>query len=256
MRSAGDNHLHEQLADYLRDLIAEGHLQPGDTLPSEAELCRKFSSSRSPVRQAITTLRREGLISGGQGRRSIVQSPAATQSFGTLISFTEWCRSLEVTPGQRTLLLSRTSATAASESPDPFVASASAELGLSPEDNFVHLLRLRFMNDRPAMLERAAFPLHVGRLLFDFDTDSGSIYEYLTSQGVELYRAENRIDALAASESDATQLDVDTHSPLLRVRRRTTDTRGRVLEVADDRYLPKHTSFTIVNTRDASPTTP
>lgn len=105
------------------------------------------------------------------------------------------------------------------------------------------------MNGTPAMLERASFPLEVGRHLLAFDTDSGSIFEHLSAQGVELYRAENAIGAIPAPEYDATHLEVSPGSCLLRVRRRTSDPRGGVLEIADDRYLPEYTEFTIVNTR-------
>ncbi|MDP9851568.1 GntR family transcriptional regulator [Corynebacterium lowii] len=224
---------------YLRGLISSGELHPGDPIPSEAELCRLFHASRSPVRQAIASLRTAGLLSGGQGRRSIVQSQASTQSFSTLLSFTEWCHSMGVTPGQRTLELARR----------PGHPDITEQLGLEPGSPVVEVLRLRSMNGTPAMLERAAFPLEVGQHLLAFDTDSGSIFEHLSKQGVELYRAENTIGAIPAPEEDAELLGVAPHSPLLRVQRRTSDSRGRVLEVADDRYLPELTEFTIVNTR-------
>lgn len=51
---------HKKIADYLRALIKEEEIKAGEFLPSEAELCSKFDSSRGPVRQAIATLRAEG----------------------------------------------------------------------------------------------------------------------------------------------------------------------------------------------------
>lgn len=234
--------LHVQLQDYLREMITSGELRPGDAIPSEAELCRRFNSSRSPVRQAVTALRTEGLISGGQGRRSIVQSPASSQSFTTLLSFTEWCRSLGAVAGQRTLELAQR----------PGTDEVTEAFGLEPGTRVVEVLRLRSMDGEPAMLERAVFPPDVGRHLFDFDTDAGSIYEHLTAAGVELYRAENRIDALAAPDVDAAHLGVASGAPLLRVQRRTSDPRGRLLEIADDRYLPDRAAFTVVNTRSGA----
>ncbi|RRQ12155.1 GntR family transcriptional regulator [Corynebacterium bovis] len=231
--------LHVQIAHHLRELITSGDLRPGDELPSEAELCRRFRTSRSPVRQALTALRTEGLISAGQGRRSVVLSQASSQSFSTLLSFTEWCRSLGVTPGQWTLELARR----------PASEETAELLDTDPAAPVVEILRLRSMDGTPVMLERATFPLDVGRHLFDVDTDACSIYEHLTSRGIELYRAEHRIDALAAPEADAAVLGTDPGSPLLRVRRQTTDLRGRVVELADDRYLPEHATFTVVNTR-------
>src|SRR2546426_8452427 len=76
------NLLHRSVAAELRDRIRRGDLPVGASLPSEAQLCREFVSSRGPVRQALATLREEGLIGGGRGRRPValdaVPAPALT----------------------------------------------------------------------------------------------------------------------------------------------------------------------------------
>lgn len=56
--------LHITIAKELQRRITSGALSQGDLLPSEAELCEEFAASRGPVRQAIASLRAEGLISG------------------------------------------------------------------------------------------------------------------------------------------------------------------------------------------------
>ena len=73
--------LHRTLADELRTRIRGGALGAGALLPSEAELCREFSTSRGPVRQALAALRDEGLIGGGQGRRPVVLDTVPAQPF-------------------------------------------------------------------------------------------------------------------------------------------------------------------------------
>ena len=77
---------HSIIADYLRNLIRGKDLSPGDFLPSEAELCAQFSSSRGPVRQAVAALRSEGLISSGRGRRSVVLGRFTSESFDSIFS--------------------------------------------------------------------------------------------------------------------------------------------------------------------------
>lgn len=54
-----------------REILEEG-LTPGSRLPSEAELCERFKSSRGPVRQALAALEQEGLIYRVQGAGSFV----------------------------------------------------------------------------------------------------------------------------------------------------------------------------------------
>ncbi|MGR6914340.1 GntR family transcriptional regulator [[Actinomadura] parvosata] len=63
-------YLYQAIARELRGEIERGELQPGTTLPSEAQLRRQHGVSRSTVRQALAVLEQEGLIASehGQGR--------------------------------------------------------------------------------------------------------------------------------------------------------------------------------------------
>lgn len=230
---------HEAVAAYLRDAIESGELSPGDRLPSESELCRRFSTSRGPVRRAMATLRAEGLIASARGRRSVVLDTVPTQSFDDLVSFTQWCRGTGKTPGQHTLWMARRPS-------DPALA---ANLGITAGDPVVSLYRLRSMDDEPVMVERLNYPLEVGRHVLAFDPDSGSIYQHLTESGVDIDHAIRTIDAVGASAEDAELLDVVEGSPLLRVRRRAYDRDGVTLEDSDDRYLPGTVSFTLTSSR-------
>src|SRR5688500_3219162 len=56
-----------QLADALRNLLEKGELKPGDKLPSELELMGAYGVSRTVVREAISSLKAENLISTQQG---------------------------------------------------------------------------------------------------------------------------------------------------------------------------------------------
>ncbi len=63
-----------QLANIIRRLIAEGAFRPGDQLPSEAQLCRRYGISPMTVRRSINMLADEGLISTAQGRGTFVKA--------------------------------------------------------------------------------------------------------------------------------------------------------------------------------------
>ena len=54
--------LYNQLVAIIKRHISAGILVPGDLLPSESELCKALSISRSTVRQAIGALESEGLV--------------------------------------------------------------------------------------------------------------------------------------------------------------------------------------------------
>ncbi len=59
---------HQQLKEYLKNLIFQGKLTPGEQLPSENSLARQFKISRHTVRQSFGELEQEGLIYREQGR--------------------------------------------------------------------------------------------------------------------------------------------------------------------------------------------
>ena len=63
---------YEEIARCLKDRIRSGAYIPGQKLPSEAELCREFSTSRLSVRGAIGQLSAQGLIQTHQGKGSFV----------------------------------------------------------------------------------------------------------------------------------------------------------------------------------------
>lgn len=58
--------------NYLEGKIVQGTLNPGDKLPSESELCAKFSVSRGPVRAALDKLTAIGLVFKKKGGGSYV----------------------------------------------------------------------------------------------------------------------------------------------------------------------------------------
>lgn len=233
---------HEKITTYLRRAIGKGQFAAGEPLPSEAELCRQFDSSRGTVRQALTNLRREGLISSGRGRRSVVLASVPTQSIDGVLSFTNWCELSGFVPGQQT------------QSIDVLRADLGLALTLdiSPRDPVVSIHRLRLTNGKPAMVERLNHPYPVGKHLLEFDTDSGSIYQHLLDSGVDINNAIRTIDAIAADESDADLLGVEPGAPLLRVQRRAFDKHGTPVEASDDRYLPELANF-VINTVRGTP---
>ncbi len=81
--------LYEQMASQIRDQIVGGKLSAGDKLPNERSLAEQFNVSRTVVREALKTLKQEGLIEVRPGTGTFVvdaTGEAFTQSFGLLMS--------------------------------------------------------------------------------------------------------------------------------------------------------------------------
>ncbi|MEU6841496.1 GntR family transcriptional regulator [Streptomyces sp. NPDC046716] len=236
--SAESGPLHQRLGAEFRRRIEAGEWPEGQPVPSEAQLCEEFGTSRGPVRQALAQLRAEGHLVGGRGKPPVARRVTPSQPFASLMSFTQWARSIGRAPGQFTVEVARRRAG----------AEAAARLGLDEGEPVVDLIRLRKLDGVPAMVERSTFLLDAGVHLFAVDPDAGSVYEALIARGVDLHHARHTIDAIAAGPQDADLLGIDPGQPLLRVRRLAFTRDGTPVEYADDRYLPSMATFTIENT--------
>lgn len=234
--------IHSVVTAALRERIVGGQLAVGDALPSESELCAEFGSSRGPVRQALATLRGEGLISTSQGKVPVVIARPLDHSIDDFFSFSAWVQGTGRQPGQHTIEIAR-------RLPTREIAD---KLGIGPGEFVVDCVRLRTIDGQPVMLERSSFIESVGRELFSFDTDAGSIYGELIERGFPLDHGVHTIDAVAADELDAAQLDVPLGTPLVRVVRITSSDEGQAMEYADDRYRADRAKLTIRNSRTTS----
>jgi DNA-binding GntR family transcriptional regulator len=69
--------VYRQLARILREQIQVGELRPGSALPSEAALSQTFGVGRDAVRDALASLRSEGLVITTRGIGTFVREPAS-----------------------------------------------------------------------------------------------------------------------------------------------------------------------------------
>jgi DNA-binding GntR family transcriptional regulator len=64
-----------QLVNILKDQIAQGIYLPGNRLPSESELCKRYEVSPMTVRRSINVLLDQGIVSTIQGSGTYVKAP-------------------------------------------------------------------------------------------------------------------------------------------------------------------------------------
>lgn len=77
----GRGRLSDRVAAELESRILWGDPEPGNRLPTEAELCELFDVSRSVVRDALRTLVARGLVRVGPGQGIVVTDPS-DEAFG------------------------------------------------------------------------------------------------------------------------------------------------------------------------------
>ena len=212
----------------LRELVATA--KPGDRLPSERTLSRRWNAARMTVRRATDSLIAEGLVARRHGSGTYVL-PAPVVRFLALTSFTEDMRDRGLVPSSRLLAFDLRPA-------DPDDA---ARLGVEPGEPIQRFTRLRLGSGEPMAIEtvwiEAALvpglePAHL----------TGSLYQLLADRyGLAPGSAKATIEPLLPDASTRELLGTDARQAALFVRMTDLEPGGRVLMAADciyrgDRY--------------------
>jgi GntR family transcriptional regulator len=187
----------------LKEIVLEHIRQapPGETIPTEHELCAQFDISRPTVRQALSELVSEGYLSRAKGRRTEVAKPRIRQDFLTILeSYNKEMRDKGLQPLTRVLDCSVMDA-------EPTVAEA---LELTPAAGVIHLERLRFADDEPIVLVSSYLPYERLRGLENEDLEERSLYEIIERDfGFSIDRAVRTLQAELAGQMEAELLQID-----------------------------------------------
>ena len=215
---------HRRIEQALRERIVG--LQPGDRLPSDADLRAEFGVSRMTARNAMQRLADEGLIARHPGRGSFVARPPAHRRADRLMTFSQEMARRGLRP---------TSVVLAREV-RPATPAESAALGLPAGEPVVGLRRLRCADDRPMALESTVLIAACADVVLGADLEHGSLHEALLRGGFTLRRGTGTIGSEPATAEDARLLDLEVGRPLLVERRVIAADHGRPIEATESRY--------------------
>ncbi len=224
--------LYYQIMRDLKEQIVSGRLCPGDRLPSEAELTRRFAVSRVVIRRALLILHEQGLIVRIKGKGTFV-SRAAVEDAPLWVS-----GSLEdlIHIGPDTTIR-------VVEFRMVKVTSDLAEiLGEKEGADVFYVKRVRSVGGRPLAVMVNHVPHAIGaRISLDELTKTPLIVLIEERGGVQIEWASQVLQAVAADDEMADLLEVDTLTPLLKLTLTAYSTEGSVVDLArvyyrSDRY--------------------
>lgn len=212
----------------MRELIANA--SPGERLPSERTLSRRWGAARMTVRRATDGLIAEGLVARRRGSGTYVL-PRPVVRFLALTSFTQDMRDRGLQPGSRLLAYEQR----------PADASEAERLGIEMGEPVLRFTRLRLGGGEPMAIETVWIEAALVPGLEPSDLE-GSLYELLASR----YRlvpgsAEATIEPVLPDDDTRKLLETTREQAALFVRMTDHEPNGRVLMVADciyrgDRY--------------------
>jgi len=196
-----------QLEQLLREKIENGEWQPGDLLPSEAELCSNFKVSRTVVRQALNKLCQDGLIFKQKGRGTFVAQPKIQEKFvQSTYGFYQEMKEKGLEVESKVLKHKLV---------EPSLKIQSL-LNLSEGQKVVETFRLRWVNKELIMFTTTYVRSDLCPGLEKEDLTNRSLYQLLWEKyGLKIYYGHRTLEAVAASKYEADILKVPRGSPLI-----------------------------------------
>ncbi len=213
--------LYSQLVSIVKRNITAGTLNPGELLPSEAELCKAFNVSRSTVRQAIGSLEADGLVVRKQGRGTFVAEPKMRRKTENVYSFTSEISSMGLTPSSTLIEFEVVD-------PTPDITKV-LELS-SPDAKVYRFARIRNVNGEPLILETSFYPQYIYPKLTRELLKTHSFYSLLYEVGIAPASAVDSYEAVVLGREEAEILGSKPGSSAFSVQRRTRTETGMIYE--------------------------
>ena len=205
--------------------ITDGELTAGDTLPSQKELAESFGVTLMTVRQAIQMLTEQGLLSTEQGKGTFVRSRPFRLPLGRLASL-----AAQVEASGREL-----STQVLGFSPIEISPLEQHRMRLSSPEA-VELVRLRFVDGAPFILQTSLLPPHLAAPLDPAMLAERSLYDLLQEvHGIRVERANETVQATSL-DAESARLLARTEGESALLSSRLTFSSSDV-PVVDDRAL-------------------
>lgn len=197
---------YQKIYNAIKQKIDDGLYNVGEILPSEMELEKLFTVSRTPVRQALKQLENDGIIYRVQGKGSFVSNRQPKESWTSMSGFrnhysNEWEKiSVRTIEGKVVK--------------NPLFAKL---LDVDEEENLIYLKRIRYLNNQPMFyLEHYLKPLIPLKDYME-NTSFSSVQQLLKEKkNIDILEVEDEIEAVIADPYVAGALQIPDSSAVLK----------------------------------------
>lgn len=226
---------YQEVAEQIRQKIANGTYPPGYELPSIEELMAEYRLSRTPIRAALKLLTDDGLLNPGRGRRktTVRDSRRIRIPFNRYDSVMQpggpsgpW----ETACAEQGLDGQMVTVTVDTR---PIGRDDAELLGVDPGSDVTYRLRHACIGNEVLQVQQAWYPAGIA-LQAGLGIPSkieGGIYGALTAAGLRPAAVDETIRGRMPTREEADLMRTGTGVPLLTVERITRGTDGQVLEL-------------------------
>lgn len=194
----------------VKRMIAEGVYAPGDMLPTEPELEKMFSVSRTTVRKAIGMLLQEGMVSVKQGYGTQVISKKTVQNLNRLTSISQTLINMGYEVGTKSIYIDLLPA------PENIAESLAVPAGTI----LVRINRIQTADGAPVAIAKNYIPLEYVPGLEATQERIVSLYAYLQEKyDLVITGSRDSISASNASFEESELLKIEPRAALITINR-------------------------------------
>lgn len=208
-----------RVADVLRQQIHTGAYPEG--LPAENELAAEFFVSRNTIREALASLKHEGLIERGPKVGTHVAQRKYEHGLDALLGLKETFRDIgEVRNEVRAAM------------PVAAPPAVARRLRLKPGEQAVFVERLRYLGDLPLSLDLTYLAPDIGIRVLEHPLETNDVFALIEQvSGQRLGSASLALEAIPADAHSAATLQVPDGAALLMLERLTSLDDGRPVDL-------------------------
>lgn len=223
----------EQIAAFLRDGILNGDFPPGSKLPSSRKLTAKFGAAAQTIKNAVTTLEKEGLASPVQGSGVIVRphrqrtmTPAAYKNPARPGEKYQW-----LSENEKKGAAAKAKLLDVEEVVPP--AAVRETFGLGEDETALLRRQMLTLDGEPCELVEVYIPMSLARgtKLMNHHLLRGGSGRVLEDLGHPTVECVDKVSARLPTPEQYAALKMPTKLPVLRTYRTTYSTDGRPIQV-------------------------
>ncbi|MBI4844359.1 MAG: GntR family transcriptional regulator [Nitrospirae bacterium] len=200
--------LYIQLTRIFLEQINSGAWQPGQQIPTEEDLCKKFNVSKITVRQAVNNLVSDGYLTKIQGKGTFVSSVSPVVGLAMKTRLTEEMFGMEVHLEREILFKG------IKQSPPEVTAY------LTTDDKIFYILSRRIGGGKTMYIEETYIPYNMLPFIEKLDISHNSIYSMLQEKGTrKIFKMIQTIEIAEAFGDNAKNLGLAKGSAVLIIHR-------------------------------------
>ncbi len=194
----------------LKREITDGDYPTGSLIPSEPELEKRFSVSRTTIRRAVELLAREGYLLAQRGLGTVVLDYKTKQNLNLITSMTTTLRNRGLNVETKEISIATI----------PCPKKIALDLNMSEGENVVMIERVMHADNVPIAILKNYIPEFTVPNIHTKKHEIVSLYAFLEERyNFKIESANDRISARNADQEEAKRLEVAIGTALLYMRR-------------------------------------